>query len=262
MKTNWVREKLKTGQSTLGCFLGLGSPSVAELMAQAGFDWLVIETEHSALDSSQVEHLLMAIKGTQAIPLVRLPSGDQVYIQRALDIGAMGIVVPLVRTKEEAQAIVRATRYPPEGTRGFGPLRAAQYMFDTNDYFYRANENLLVALIVETREAVQNLESIASVPGVDALFLGPFDLSLSLGLDPMKQPHREVEEIIEHMLLIASESNIAIGIHAMTIDQMLQRQAQGFRMISFSTDYMILADGARAGLADFKREIPKADGYK
>src|SRR4029453_4085620 len=117
MKKNWVREKLKAGQSTLGCFLGLGSPNVAELLSHAGFDWLVIETEHSALDTSQVEHMLMAIKGTEAVPLGRLPSGDPVFIQRAVDIGAMGIVIPLVRSANEAKAIVRATRYPPEGTR-------------------------------------------------------------------------------------------------------------------------------------------------
>jgi len=262
MRTNSVREKLKAGTPTVGCFMGLGSPNVAELLSHAGFDWLVIETEHSALDSSQVEHMLMAVKGTEVIPLVRLPSSDPVYIQRALDIGAMGIVVPLVRTAEEARAIVAATRYPPAGTRGFGPLRAAHYMFDSKDYFYRADENMLVVLIVETREASENLESIAAVPGVDALFLGPFDLCLSLGLDPMKQPHKEVESVTDRMLAIGQKSNVAIGIHAMTPEQMQKRQAQGFRMISYSTDYMLLADAVRAGLSAFKRDLPTADGYK
>jgi 2-keto-3-deoxy-L-rhamnonate aldolase RhmA len=256
MRTNTVREKLKAGQSTLGCFLGLGSPNVAELLSHVGFDWLVVETEHSALDTSQVEHMLMAIKGTEVVPLVRLPSSDQVFIQRAVDIGAMGIVVPLVRSAEEANAIVRATRYPPEGTRGFGPLRAANYMFDSRDYFYRANENLLVVLIVETREAANNLEAIAAVPGVDALFLGPFDLCLSLGLDPMKQPHPEVERITERMLEIGKQARVAIGIHAMSPDQLQKRQLQGFRMISYSTDYMMLADAARAGLAAFRQDTP------
>ena len=140
MNKNWVRERLKAGDSTLGCFMGLGSPNVAELLSHAGFDWLVIETEHSALDIGQVEHMLMAVKGTETIPLVRLPSSDWVYIQRALDIGAMGIVVPLIRTAEEAHVIVRATRYPPEGTRGFGPLRAANYMFDSKDFLWRERE--------------------------------------------------------------------------------------------------------------------------
>ncbi|MBM3800795.1 MAG: 2,4-dihydroxyhept-2-ene-1,7-dioic acid aldolase [Acidimicrobiia bacterium] len=262
MRTNWVREKLRAGTPTVGCFMGLGSPNVAELMSHAGFDWLVVETEHSALDSSQVEHMLMALKGTEVIPLVRLPSGDPVFIQRALDIGAMGIVAPLVRTAEEARAIVAATRYPPAGTRGFGPLRAAHYMFDSKDYFYRANENLLVVLIVETREAAENLEAIAAVPGVDALFLGPFDLCLSLGLDPMKQPHAEVEAVTQRMLAASQKTNVAIGIHAMTPEQMEKRQQQGFRMISYSTDYMLLADAVRAGLSAFKRDAPAVEGYK
>src|SRR4030095_6271168 len=115
MKKNWVRERLKLGESTLGCFMGLVSPNVAELMSHAGFDWLVIETEHSALDIGQVEHMLMAVKGTETVPLVRWPSWDLVYIQRALDIGAMGIVVPLIRTAADSEAIIRATRYRPEG---------------------------------------------------------------------------------------------------------------------------------------------------
>jgi 2-dehydro-3-deoxyglucarate aldolase len=262
MKKNWVRERLKAGDSTLGCFMGLGSPNVAELLSHAGFDWLVIETEHSALDIGQVEHMLMAVKGTETVPLVRLPSSDWVYIQRALDIGAMGIVVPLIRTAADAQAIVRATRYPPEGTRGFGPLRAADYMFDSKDYFYGANENLLVTLIVETKEAVENLEAIAAVPGVDVLFLGPFDLCLSLGLDPMKQPYPEVDAIIERMLAIGRKANVAIGIHAMTPEQLGKRQAQGFQMISYSTDYMLMAEAARTGLSAFKRSTPGVDGYK
>ncbi len=260
MRKNWVREKLNAGKSTLGCFLGLGSPNAAELLSHAGFDWLVIETEHSALDTSQVEHMLMAIKGTETIPLVRLPASDPVYIQRSLDIGAMGIVVPLIRTVEDAQSIVRCTRYSPAGSRGFGPLRAAHYMLDTKDYFYHANENVLVALIVETKEAVENLEAIAAVPGVDVLFLGPFDLCLSLGLDPMKQPYPQVDAIVERMLTVGRKAKVAIGIHAMTPDQLVKRQAQGFQMISYSTDYMMLADAARVGLSAFKREPSGANG--
>src|SRR4051812_28745249 len=115
MRTNLVREKLRSGQPTIGCFLGLGSPNVAELMASAGFDWLIIETEHNALDSAEIQHMLMAVGGTDTVPLVRIPSSNPVFIQRALDMGAMGIVVPLVKTPSEAQAIVRATRFPPQG---------------------------------------------------------------------------------------------------------------------------------------------------
>ena len=154
MKTNWVRQKLRAGQPTIGCFLGLSSPNVAELLAHAGFDWLVIETEHNSLDSAEIEHMLMAISSTETIPLVRIPSSNHVFIQRALDMGALGILVPFVKTVEEAEAIVKATRFPPHGTRSWGPLRASSYTLDTEDYFYRANDNILIALILETKDQV------------------------------------------------------------------------------------------------------------
>jgi 2-keto-3-deoxy-L-rhamnonate aldolase RhmA len=254
VKTNQVCEKLRSGQSTLGCFVGLGSPSAAELLAHAGFEWLVIETEHSALDSAEVEHMLMAINGTETVPIVRVPSTDPVRIQRSLDYGAMGIMVPMVKTAEEAQAVVRATRYPPLGTRGYNPLRAAHYSFDSTDYFYRANDNILVALILETKEAVENLETIAAVPGVDVLFLGPFDLCLSLGLDPMKQPHPQIQMVVEELLSVSKKTGVSAGIHVFNPDQLEQRRSEGFTMISYGTDYAILADAARIGLAAFRRK--------
>ena len=120
MKDNRVRQLVKGGKPAIGCFLGLGSPAVAELMGLGGMDWLVIETEHNGLDSAEVQHMLMAIGNTDAVPIVRVPNRDQVYIQRALDMGAMGILVPGVRTAEEARAIVSYTRFPPVGVRSWG----------------------------------------------------------------------------------------------------------------------------------------------
>ena len=134
MKDNAVRQRIKAGKPAIGCFLGLGSPSVAEMMARAGMDWLVIETEHNALDSAEIQQMLMAMNGCHAVPIVRVPNRDQVYIQRALDMGAMGILVPGVRTADEARAIVSYTRFPPEGVRSWGPLRATDYTLDNDDY--------------------------------------------------------------------------------------------------------------------------------
>lgn len=253
MRTNWVREKMLAGQPTIGSFLGLGSPNVAELLAHAGFDWLVIETEHNGLDSAEIEHMLMAMSSTETIPLVRVPSANPVFIQRALDMGALGIVVPMVRTPDEARAIVGATRFPPAGTRSFGPLRASRYTFDNADYVRRANDNIIVALILETREAVEHLEEIAAVPGVDAIFLGPFDLCFSLGLDPLQQPHPEIDAIQERMVAVARKTGIAAGMGASTPAQLRQRQAEGFTWLAFGPDYQLLADVARAGLAAFGR---------
>jgi 4-hydroxy-2-oxoheptanedioate aldolase len=233
--------------------MGLGSPNVAELLAHAGFDWLVVETEHNGLDSAEVEHMLMAMNGTDAIPLVRVPSAAPVFIQRALDMGALGIVVPMVHSAAEVDAIVCATRYPPQGTRSFGPLRASRYTLDNQDYFTRVNDNVLVVCILETKEAVDHLEDILAVPGIDALFLGPFDLCLSLGLDPMKQPHPEIESIIRRALALCRQHGIAMGMGAGTPEELRARQAQGVTMLGYGPDYAMLVKAATAGLAAFDR---------
>ena len=254
MRTNSVREKLKAGRPVIGCFLGLGSPNIAELMAHAGFDYLVVETEHNGLDSAEIEHMLMAINGTDTIPLVRVPSSSPVFIQRALDIGAMGVVVPLVKTADEAKAIVGATRLPPEGTRSWGPLRASHYTFDNEDYFNRANDNILVVLILETAEAVDNLEGLASVPGVDVLLIGPWDLCLSLGLNPLHMPHPEMEKVVERVLAAGETHGVAVGMGSSTPDLLRQRQESGFTFLNYGPDYFLLVDAVRAGLAAFDRQ--------
>ncbi|MDA1347926.1 MAG: aldolase/citrate lyase family protein [Chloroflexi bacterium] len=253
MKTNHVREKLKAGKQAIGCFLGLGSPSVAELMAHAGFDWLVIETEHNGLDSAEIEHMLRAIDGTDAVPIVRVPSSNPVFIQRALDMGAMGVLVPMVKSAEEARAVVSATRYPPEGTRSWGPLRASGYTFDNDDYFERANENILVALILETKDALDDLETLAGVTGVDAIFLGPWDMSLALGLDPRHLPLPEIDAVLDRMVELSLKTGIAAGAGAGTPEEIRERQAAGVTFLSYGPDYGLLVQAARAGLEAFDR---------
>jgi len=257
LRTNYVREKIKRGEPSLGCFMGLGSPNLAELLSHAGFEWLVVETEHNGLDSAEIEHMLMAIKGTDAIPLVRIPAASPVYIQRALDVGAMGIVVPLVRTASEAEAIVRATRYPPQGTRSFGALRAANYTFDNLDYFYRANDNLLVMLILETREAIANLDAIAAVPGVDALMFGFYDLCLSFGLDPMKQPHAEIDAMVERALALSKRTGVAIGATANTPDGLRGLMQAGYKMLAYGPDYALMVNAVRPGVAAYREETAR-----
>ena len=253
MRKNWVREKLLAGESTLGALLGLGSPNAAELMGHAGYEFLVIEAEHSALDMAQVEHMLMALNGTDAIPIVRVPSADPLFIQRALDAGAMGILVPMVRTAAEAEVIVRATRYPSEGTRGFGPLRASKYTMDYPDYFASANENILVALILETAEALDNLDQIVSVPGIDAVFFGLFDLCLSLGLNPMDQPLPQIEEAMKKAAAICHKRDVPVGVGCPTPQELRLRHEQGFRFHVYGTDYSLLGAAAREGIKAFRQ---------
>ena len=253
MRDNRVLKLIRQAKPAIGCFLGLGSPTVAEMMALAGMDWLVIETEHNALDSAEIQHMLMAVNGTDAVPIVRVPNRDQVFIQRALDMGAMGILVPGVRTADEARAIVSYTRFPPAGVRSWGALRASAYTLDNDDYLERADENILVSLILETRDAVDNLEQVCAVPGVDVLTIGPWDMSLELGLDPRKLPLPEIEDITRRAHEIGSRHGVAIGVSASTPEGLRERQQQGYTFIQYGPDYNLLVGAVTEGLAAFDR---------
>lgn len=253
MIDNHVRQKALAGTPTIGSFMGLGSPNVAELMAHSGFDWLVIETEHNGLDAAEVQHMLMAVNGTKTVPIVRIPSANPVYIQRALDMGGMGIVVPMVRTAAEAQAIVSATRYPPVGTRGFGPLRASHYTYDNADYFTRVNDHILVVLIIETKEALDNLEEIAQVPGIDVLFIGPADLSIALGKSPLNPASPELEAALDHALAVGRKTGKAVGYGASTPEGLEKLFARGFTWIVYGPDYFLLRAAISGGMDTFQR---------
>ncbi len=253
MRSNFVREKALNGQKTMGCFLGMGSATVAELLAHAGAEWLLIEMEHNGLDMAEVERILMAVNGTDTIPMVRIPSADPVFIQRSLDIGGMGIAVPMVRTVAEAEAIVRASRYPPQGRRSFGPLRASHYTFEYEEYFERANENILIMLIIETPEAVESLEEIASVPGIDVLFIGAFDLCLSMGLNPFEMPLPEIDAVMARAVAVGRSCGVAVGAGAGTPEELKALAAQGFTFLSYGPDYKLLVDAIRPGVEAFRQ---------
>ena len=253
MKDNHVRQKLRAGEAVLGLQVGLGSPNVMELLAHVGFDFLVIETEHTAIDSAQVEHMLMAVNGTQSIPLLRPSVGTPHEIQKGIDAGAMGLFMPMVRTAAEAEAIVKATRYPPQGTRGFGPLRASHYTLDYPDYFARADDNMLVTFILETKEALESLEDIMSVPGVDAFYFGLFDLCISMGLNPIEMPHPEIDAAIDYAVALSKKTGVAVGIGVDNPDDLKMRLDQGMRFMTYSTDFHILMKAARTGVDAFRK---------
>lgn len=253
MKQNQVRTKLRAGEASVGCFLGLGSATVAELLAHAGFEWLMIETEHNAVDWADVQQMLMAIQATDAVPMVRVPSTDPAAIQRALDVGAGGVMVPMIRTVEEAEAVVAATRYPPQGRRGFGGLRASQYSLGNAEYFRRANDEILVVLIIETREAIENIDQIAAVAGVDVLMVGAFDLYLSLGLDPMQQPQPAGDQAVRRVLEAGKKFNVAVGGAYGSAGDLRRKREEGFRMLAF-TDYLLLAGAAKSSMAEVQSD--------
>lgn len=174
---NQLKARLKKGETVTGTFVGLGHPDVTEWLSQIGYDFLLLDGEHSPIGFETMQMLMQAMNGTSCVPIVRPQWNDMVVVKRVLDLGAYGVLLPWVNSKEEAEYAVRICKYPPDGIRGCGPRRAAT--FDP-DYFNTANEELLIAVQIETQQAVDNVDEILAVDGVDACYIGPYDLALSM----------------------------------------------------------------------------------
>jgi 2-keto-3-deoxy-L-rhamnonate aldolase RhmA len=182
--TNRMKEMLLAGRTVLGAQLRFGSPAIAELFGHAGFDYIVLDSEHAPQTPTGIQAQIQALAATPATPIVRLPKNDPDLVRPFLDMGAAGTLVPFICSAEDARLGARALRYPPEGTRGYGPSRASRYGFDTG-YFGSANSQMVFLPIIEDERAVRNIDEILAVPGVDSFIIGPVDLSISLGV-PMQ----------------------------------------------------------------------------
>ena len=187
---NLLKEKMQKSQATIGAIIGLGHPDVTEVLSRVGFDWLLIDDEHAPLGLETMQQMMQSMNGSNCTPIVRPESNDMVIIKRILDIGAHGVLIPWVNNKEEAEYAVRACKYPPEGLRGCGPRRAA--LFDP-DYIKTANDEILVIVLIESKEAVNNIDDILSVKGIDAGYVGPADLSHSFGCFPPQLGNSQYE---------------------------------------------------------------------
>ena len=175
------KAKLQRGEACLGAQIALSDAAVAELFGRAGFDWLVIDTEHAANSPQVVRAMLQAAEHTPAVALARPLRLDSDEIRRYLDLGSPGVVCPFINNGDEARRLVQACRYPPAGIRGYGPRRAAMYGFDADEYFREANAAMICIPIIESRDAVENIEAIVATDGIDGVCIGPMDLSISLG---------------------------------------------------------------------------------
>lgn len=250
-----IKEKLKRGEPSIGSWMSMAHTSIAEILAMAGYDWVVIETEHTSIDVSEVMRLIMAIEQRGSIPLVRLAWVDPIQAKAVLDAGAAGVIVPMVNTKKEAELAVQMTKYPPLGIRGVGLARAHGYGQDFNEYVERANRDSLLILQIEHIDAVNNIEEILSVPGIDGTFIGPYDLSMSLGI-PGQLNHPDVVNAKNKVLEATLRHGLSAGIHlvhpntaAQECKDMLE---QGYRFIAVGTDILFLGDSARKLQSDIK----------
>lgn len=246
-----LRQRLLAGESVIGSWINSGSPIVAELMAASGFDFLCVDAEHSAVDLPQVQPLFQAMESGRpgCAAVVRLHGIDYSFVKRYLDAGADGVIAPLVRTKAEAERLVQACKYPPEGLRGLGFCRSNDYGMRINDEFARANNNILVAVQIEHIEAVKNIDEILEVPGIDAVFIGPYDLSASMGLAGQFDHPDYVAALLEIQTACVRHKIIS-GIHVVSVDtvEAKARLAEGYQLLAYSLDITMIATACRNGL--------------
>lgn len=254
-----LRRRLRTpGASLLGTFVQAPHPSVCELVAQLGFDFLCVEAEHSNMNPETVQALVAAAELGGTRGLVRVAGNEPVQIASALDAGAAGVIVPRVESAAEASAAVAASRFPPLGERGAGPGRAAGYGASLPLYMSRANEDILVAVQVETRRAVESLDEILSVEGVDLIFVGPGDLTSSLGLAGIDDPALIVvmDEVIER----TRAAGRWVGTFAPRSDQAVRWLARGVQLMILGSDVGFLMQGARSEQAALAERTAAVDG--
>jgi len=241
---NELKWRLKAGEQTYGLWMTIESPIVTELLSTLGFDYFVFDTEHSPLDIYQSQTLMQAMRDEGTTPIVRVWWNDLVAIKRALDIGAYGVVIPWVNNKEQAEIAVKACRYAPTGLRGCGPRRAS--LFDP-DYYETVEKELLIIVQIETREAVENIEGILSVEGIDVSYIGPADLSASHGhLGNMSHP--EVQEAIDKVYDASVAAGVATGVHMGSGKTIMDRVEKGYNFITVGNDLGFVRAGAMAVL--------------
>jgi len=251
---NPVKKALKEGKVVIGATITVANPDVAANLAGAGFDFLWIEMEHSPLTLESVRSMILATRGLKAMPFTRVPVNELWTAKRVLDIGSLGVIFPFTSTRELAEQAVKACKYPPQGLRGSGPaLASSRWGMSGSDYAKFANENVLVVVIIEQKQAIDNIEQIASVPGVDVLFIGANDLSYSLGVGG-KTTDPIVEEAVNKVLAAGKKYNIPVGYPAGNPAEINKRIAQGFRFFQASSDLGMMAAGARDVLSKVQRD--------
>ncbi len=261
-----IKRKLQAGQVSIGTWMSMAHVSIAEIMAGAGYEWVVIETEHTAIDNSEVLRLVGAIEHAGAVPLVRLAWVDPIQCKAVLDSGAAGVLVPMVNSRQDAELAVKMAKYAPLGFRGVGLARAQGYGDRFAEYVAEANDSTLLLVQIEHQDAVINIEEILSVPGIDGTFIGPYDLSMSMGL-PGKIDHPDVLAAQQKVLEATRAHGLVAGIHLVHPDRaagdLARRVAQGYQFIALGTDILFLGDSCRtlqrqavAAIADVQGQGP------
>jgi 4-hydroxy-2-oxoheptanedioate aldolase len=251
MRENRLRSIWNSGGAAVNGWLTVPSSFAAEVMAHQGWDTLTIDLQHGVIDYAAMVTMLQAISTTPVVPVVRVPWLEPGILMKTLDAGAYGVICPMVSTREDAQRLVDYTRYAPRGTRSYGPLRAALY--GGPDYAQHADGTIVRFAMIETAQALDNLDAILSVEGLDAIYIGPSDLSLALGCKPsFEDLEPKAAQAVEHILERALAHGVTAGIHNGSPEGALARIAMGFRFVTAGSDAQLLATGSQQILAKMR----------
>jgi 4-hydroxy-2-oxoheptanedioate aldolase len=264
MRANAVKRGLKAGQPSVGTWLSLGNILAARFLARLGFAWLTVDIEHSLVDWETATHMFAAIADAGCSPLARVPANRHDHIKRVLDNGAHGIVVPMVNSREEALAAVAAAKYPPVGNRSVGgSAHALNFDATPNEYYARANDEILVVLQCEHIQAVEDADAIFSVPGIDAIFVGPNDLAASMRSPDGKPPTGEATaKAMQHILATCRKHGVPPGLHCGNAEEARHRIEEGWQFLAVASELRMLLDSAsevvrQLGLQKAKGEVAK-----
>jgi 4-hydroxy-2-oxoheptanedioate aldolase len=251
MRENRLRTLWKSGGAAVNGWLAIPNSFSAETMAHQGWDSLTIDLQHGVVDYQAMIPMLQAVSTTDTVPVVRVPWLEPSALMKTLDAGAYGVICPMISTREEAQRLVAYTHYAPRGTRSFGPVRATLY--GGADYAQHANDTIVTFAMIETAQALDNLDDIMSVEGLDAVYIGPSDLSLALGCKPtFDDVDPPVAQAIDHILARAKAHGLVAGIHNGAPESALARIAKGFQFVTVSSDARLMAAGAQQLLAKMR----------
>lgn len=243
MRDNRLRTLWRQDRAAVNGWLTLPGTLIAETMAHQGWDSLTVDLQHGAIDYPAALGMLTAIATTDTVPLVRVPWLEPGIIMKLLDAGAYGVICPMINDRSEAERLVEYSKYPPRGGRSFGPVRATLYAGD--DYVEQANDTLVSFAMIETRRALDNLDEILSVEGLDAIYVGPADLSLALGHAPgFDREEPEIVAVLEHILERARAHGVMAGLHNGSPEYARRMIERGFRFVSLGTDARLLAAAA------------------
>ena len=252
MRENRLRTLWRDDRAAINGWLAVPSSFSAEVMAHQGWDTLTIDLQHGVIDYAQMVTMLQAISSTPTVPVVRVPWLEPGIVMKALDAGAYGLICPMISTREQAQRLVSYTHYAPQGERSFGPVRASLY--GGADYATEANKTVVVFAMIETAQALDKLDDILSVEGLDAIYVGPSDLSLALGCKPVfDDVDPKVAQALDHIVERARAHGVMAGVHNGRPDVALARIAKGYRFVTVSSDARMLAAGSQDLLSALRK---------